>query len=339
MLKHRKLLILAILLLAIAAIGFILYHRASQLPEAARLLPEGDLLIYANLKPVHLFDLSNAGPIKMEGEYKDFVEQTGIQFERDLDEVAMSRRDTPDGRDVESSEIFVGRFDQERLKKYFQNLASGSEQYRDVTVYSISHEGHIVRVALFAGSKIAATNMISPEPMHGMIDRTFKSSRGPTLLKEHYGDIPLGSVAWLMDRISSKPDNIQLPGGFTLTLPGDTVAVGSLRYAGSLLLRADVFAQSEAQAKQIVDSANTHLALVRGIGQIMGNRGPDKDIKTAFESIQVAQKENVAVFTATVPQTILKKIWAEAQPEATTPAPAFTPTPAVTPIPRRRHKR
>jgi hypothetical protein len=339
MLKHRKLLILAILLLAIAAIGFILYHRASQLPEAARLLPEGDLLIYANLKPVHLFDLSNAGPIKMEGEYKDFVEQTGIQFERDLDEVAMSRRDTPDGRDVESSEIFVGRFDQERLKKYFQNLASGSEQYRDVKVYSISHEGHIVRVALFAGSKIAATNMISPEPMHGMIDRTFKSSRGPTLLKEHYGDIPLGSVAWLMDRISSKPDNIQLPGGFTLTLPGDTVAVGSLRYAGSLLLRADVFAQSEAQAKQIVDSANTHLALVRGIGQIMGNRGPDKDIKTAFESIQVAQKENVAVFTATVPQTILKKIWAEAQPEATTPAPAFTPTPAVTPIPRRRHKR
>jgi hypothetical protein len=338
MFKHRKLLILAILLFAIAAIGFFLYHRTTQLPEAATLLPEGDLLIYANLKPVHLFDLANAGPIKMEGEYKDFVEQTGIQFERDLDEVAMSRRDTPDGRDVESSEIFVGRFDQPRLQKYFQNLASGSEQYRDVTVYSISHEGHIVRVALLTGGKIAATNMVSPEPMHGMIDRTFKSSHGPTLLKEHYGDVPLGSVAWLMDRIPSKSDNIQLPGGFSLTLPGDTVAVGSLRYVGSLLLRADVFAQSEAQAKQIVDSANTHLALVRGIGQIMGNRGPDKDIKVAFESIQVAQKENVAVFTATVPQTILKKIWSEAQPEAATPAPAVSPSPTATPTPRRRHK-
>lgn len=336
MFKHRKLLILAILLLALAAIGFFLYHRTTQLPEAAALLPEGDLLIYANLKPLHLLDLANAGPIKMEGEYKDFVDQTGIQFERDLDEVAMSRRDTPDGRDVESSEIFVGRFDQERLKKYFQNLASGSEQYRDVTVYSISHEGHIVRAALLAGGKIAATNMRSPEPMHGIIDRTFKSSRGPTLLKEHYSDIPLGSLAWLIDRIPSKPDNIQLPGGFTLTLPGDTVAVGSLRYAGSLLLRADVFAQSEAQAKQVVDSANTHLALVRGIGQIMGNRGPDKDIRAAFESIQVAQKENVAVFTATIPQTILKKIWSEAQPEASTPAPSVTPNPSATPVPRRR---
>ncbi len=320
MLKHRKLLISAILLFAALAVGFILYRHTTQMPEAATLLPEGDLLIYANLKPVHVFDLGNPGSIRMEGEYKDFVAQTGIQFERDLDEVAMSRRDTPDGRDVESSEIFVGRFDQERLKSYFLKLASGSEQYRNVTVYSISHEGHIVRVALLAG-KIAATNMISPEPMHGIIDRTYKSSAGSALLKEHYNDVPLGSLGWLIDRIPNKPDNIQLPGGFSLTLPGDTVAVASLRYTGSLLFRADVFAQSEAQAKQVVDSANNHLALVRGIGQIMGNRGPDKDVRAAFESIQVAQKENVAVFTATIPQTILKKIWSEAQSETTNPAP------------------
>ena len=320
MLKHRKLLILAILLFAALAVGFILYRRTAQLPEAATLLPEGDLLIYANLKPVHLFDLGNSGSIQMEGEYKDFVAQTGIQFERDLDEVAMSRRDTPDGRDVESSEIFVGRFDQERLKNYFLNLSSRVEQYRNVTVYSISHEGHTVRVALLPG-KIAATNMVSPEPMRGIIDRTYKSSAGPALLKEHYSDVPLGSLGWLIDRIPNKPDNIQLPGGFSLTLPGDTVAVASLRYTGSLLFRADVFAQSEAQAKQVVDSANNHLALVRSIGQIMGNKGPDKDVRAAFESIQVAQKENVAVFTATIPQTILKKIWSEAQSETTSPAP------------------
>ena len=39
--------------------------------------------------------------------------------------------------------------------------------------------------------------------------------------------------------------------------------MASLRYTGlSVLLRADVFAQSQSQAKQIVDSANTHLAPV-----------------------------------------------------------------------------
>jgi hypothetical protein len=95
MTKHRKLLILAILLIATAAIGFVLYHHTTQVPEIARLLPEGDLILYANLKPVHLFDLDKSGPIQPQGDYKDFVDRTGIQPERDIDEVAMSRRDTP----------------------------------------------------------------------------------------------------------------------------------------------------------------------------------------------------------------------------------------------------
>jgi len=312
MFRHRKLLILAILLVAAAAVGFVLYHRSTQVPEAARLLPEGDLIIYANLKPVHLFDLNKSDSVQPQGEYKDFVDRTGIQPERDLDEVAMSRRDTPDGRDVESSEILIGHYDQARLRDYLQLLSTVRERYRNYTIYSIAHEGHTVRVALLDAGKIAVTNMASPEPMHGIIDRSLKPSTGPVLLS-HYSAVPFGSLAWLIDRIPNKPDNVQLPGGFAITLPAEAVAVGSLRYTGSLLLRADVFAQSEAQARQIVDSANSHLALVRSIGQFIKTKGPDQDIKAAFDSLQATQKENVAVFTATIPQSILKKIWSEAQ--------------------------
>jgi len=319
MFKHRKLLILATLLVAAAAVGFVLYHRSTQIPEAARLLPEGDLIIYANLKPVHLFDLNKSGSVQPQGEYKDFVDRTGIQPERDLDEVAMSRRDTPDGRDVESSEVLIGHFDQARLRDYLQLLSSAREPYRNYTIYSIAHEGHTVRVALLDAGKVAVTNMVSPEPMHGIIDRSLKPSTGPVLLS-HYSDVPLGSMAWLIDRIPNKPDNVQLPGGFAITLPAEAVAVGSLRYTGSLLLRADVFAQSEAQARQIVDSANSHLALVRSIGQFIKTKGPDQDIKAAFDSLQATQKENVAVFTATIPQSILKKIWSEAQSQGVVPS-------------------
>jgi hypothetical protein len=318
--KYRKLLILAALLIAIAVVGLVLYQRSAMAPEAARLLPEGDILVYANLKPIHLFDLNKSGPVELEGDYKDFVTQTGIQFERDLDEVGMSRRDTPDHSDVESSEIFAGRFDADRLKIYLQKIADTNEQYRDRTIYSIMHEGHLVRVTLLDNHRVAATNMVSPEPMHGIIDRTYKSTGGPSLLTTHYRDVPAASVAWLIDRIPNKPDNVQLPGGFSLTLPGDTVAVGSLRYTGSLLFRADVFAQSESQARQIVDSANTHLALVRSIGQFVGRKGTDKDIKTAFDSIQVEQKENVAVLTATIPESVLRKLWSEAKAEGSTTA-------------------
>jgi len=320
MFKHRKLLILAILLVVATAVGIVIYHHSTQVPEAARLLPEGDLILYANLKPVHLFDLNKSGPINPEGDYKDFVDRTGIQPERDIDEVAMSRRDTPDGRDVESSEILIGHFDQSRLRDYLQLLSSSRELYRNYTIYSISHEDHTVRVALLDVSRVAITNMVSPEPMRGIIDRSLKPSAGPALLS-HYSDVPLGSLAWLIDRIPNKPDNVQLPGGFSITLPAEAVAVGSLRYTGSLLLRADVFAQSEAQARQIVDSANSHLALVRSIGQFIKTKGPDQDIKAAFDSLQATQKENVATFTATIPQSVLKKIWSEAQSQGAVPAP------------------
>jgi hypothetical protein len=319
MLKHRKLLILAILLVAAAAVGFVLYHQTTQVPEAARLLPEGDLILYANLKPVHLFNLNKSGSVQPQGDYKDFIDRTGVQPERDIDEVAMSRRDTPDGRDVESSEILIGHYDQSRLRDYLQLLSTGREPYRNYTIYSIPHEGHTVRVALLDAGRVAITNMISPEPMHGIIDRSFKPSAGPVLLS-HYSDVPLGSLAWLIDRIPNKPDNVQLPGGFAITLPAEAVAVGSLRYTGSLLLRADVFAQSEAQARQIVDSANSHLALVRSIGQFIKTKGPNQDIKAAFDSVQATQKENVAIFTATIPQSILKKIWSEAQSQGALPS-------------------
>jgi hypothetical protein len=321
MFKHRKLLILAILLVAAAAVGFVLYHHTTQVPEVARLLPEGDLILYANLKPVHLFDLNKSGPIQQEGDYKDFINRTGIQPERDIDEVAMSRRDTPDGRDVESSEILIGHFDPSRLRDYLQLLSSTREPYRNYTIYSISHEGHTVRVALLDSGKVAITNMVSPEPMHGIIDRSLKPSAGPVLLS-HYSNVPLGSLAWLIDRIPNKQDNLELPGGFAITLPAEAIAVGSLRYTGSLLLRADVIAQSEAQARQIVDSANSHLALVRSIGQFIKTKGPDQDIKAAFDSLQATQKDNVATFTATIPQSILKKIWSEAQSQGVTPASA-----------------
>jgi len=319
MFKYRKLLILVILLVVAAAVGFVLYRHSTQVPEAARLLPEGDLIIHANLKPVHLFDLNKSGSVQPQGEYKDFIDHTGIQPERDIDEVAMARRDTPDGRDVESSEVLIGHFDQSRLRDYLQLLSSAREPYRNFTIYSIAHEGHTVRVALLDGGKVAITNMVSPEPMHGIIDRSLKPSAGPVLLS-HYSDVPLGSLAWLIDRIPNKPDNVQLPGGFAITLPAEAVAVGSLRYTGSLLLRADVFAQSEAQARQIVDSANSHLALVRSIGQFIKTKGPDQDIKAAFDSLQATQKENVAVFTATIPQSVLRKILSEAQSQGAVPS-------------------
>src|SRR5215469_4396205 len=116
--KSRKLLISVLLLLGLGLGGWFVWHRIQIPPEAAHLLPEGDLLLYIDFRPLHLFDLSKSRPVQLDPEYQDFVNQTGIQFERDLDQIAMSRRDTADHRDVESAEIFAGRFDSAKLNSY-----------------------------------------------------------------------------------------------------------------------------------------------------------------------------------------------------------------------------
>src|SRR5260370_3183235 len=158
MISNRKLLISALLVATAGAGAVYLYQRYRGPAESVRLLPEGDLLIYVNFRPIHLWDVNKSKPVQRESEYQEFVAQTGIQFERDLDEVAMSRRDTGDGRDVESAEIFVGRFDAARLKNYLQKISSQTETYRDQTIFTVVNEEHTVRVCILDATRLAVTH-------------------------------------------------------------------------------------------------------------------------------------------------------------------------------------
>jgi hypothetical protein len=323
--KRRKLLISALLLAAVATAAVYLYQRYRGPAESVQMLPEGDLLIYVNFRPIHFWDLNKSKPVQLESEYQEFVEQTGIQFERDLDEVAMSRRDTAAGRDVESAEVFVGRFDANRLKDYLQKKSTETESYRGHTVYLIPNAGHTVRITILDGARVAVTNMVSAEPMHGMIDGSHHAARGPSLLGGYYRHVPAASLAWMIDRIPANSDTPQLPGGLNFSFLENTVAVASLRYNGAVLFRADVFASSEADARRVTDSASTVLAMSRSVSRSLGARGADPDVKAALDSVQVEQKGSAAVFTATFSEKFVKRIFSETQPEGLA-APA-TPEP------------
>src|SRR5271156_4957944 len=106
------------LLSAIAA-GLILagvfYLRKNAPPEAARLLPESDGIVYMDVAPLRAATRFDAHPVKHDPEYQHFVDATGIEFERDLSEAAfalhsMSNPLGPNGP-VAYSSIFVGKFD------------------------------------------------------------------------------------------------------------------------------------------------------------------------------------------------------------------------------------
>ena len=88
---RRRLFIPLAVVLIVAAVALIVVLRKQAPPEAARLLPGADGFFYINLKWIRTF---NAGgqlpPVSREPEYRQFVEETGFQFERDLDQAAFA---------------------------------------------------------------------------------------------------------------------------------------------------------------------------------------------------------------------------------------------------------
>src|SRR3979490_1354881 len=88
---RRRLPIPLAVLLIVAAVALIVTLRKHAPPEAARLLPGADGFFYINLKWIRTLNATNQlPPVSRELEYQKFVEETGFQFERDLDEAAFA---------------------------------------------------------------------------------------------------------------------------------------------------------------------------------------------------------------------------------------------------------
>src|SRR5262249_30187820 len=114
MTARRKLAIAGLCMIAAAILTFAAVRWAAKPPQAVCLLPEGELLIYVNLKPLHFFDSKTSNSVSPDPDYQAFIDQTNIRFERDLDQVAISMRNP--GAEAETSSIFKGRFDLNKLQ-------------------------------------------------------------------------------------------------------------------------------------------------------------------------------------------------------------------------------
>jgi len=104
------------------------YLRKNAPPEAARLLPESDGIVYVNLRPLRAATHFDQRPVHRDPDYQRFIDATGFVFERDMDEAAFALHQMPDPNGpnglVAFSEVFVGRFDGKKLAKYFEGQAT-----------------------------------------------------------------------------------------------------------------------------------------------------------------------------------------------------------------------
>jgi hypothetical protein len=117
-----------------------------------------------------------------EPEYEQFIQATGFQFERDLDQAAFAIHYPPvkpNAKDATPeaarfSEVFVGRIQGERLRAYLGKISASVESYNYVDIYSIPLEGRTLRVAVLGFDTVAASNHDDPMVIRGIVDRSRK---------------------------------------------------------------------------------------------------------------------------------------------------------------------
>jgi hypothetical protein len=323
---RRKQLWVALVVVLVIAGGIVtaVLLRKRAAPDAVRLLPDSDAVVYVNFEPIRLLTDLGKHPVKdRDPQYEDFVRQTGFEFERDLDKAALAIHygTSIRGKSTETrySEILQGRFDNGRVEEYLRKLSASVEHYGNFDIYIIPLEGRTVRVALLGVDVAAASNTEGPDAIHGMIDRYRQAAlpfAGPPLVSEYYRLVPLGSIIWTIARppaASPSEDHAELllPGGWSGLLPPDSTVIASARPLNEVHLRAQVLTHGEAQARTFTDRVNTFLALFKSLNISMDGGGPDPDVKATFDSLEIHQDKDEAVLTAKVPYAFFKKVLSE----------------------------
>ena len=294
-------------------------------PEPARLLPGADAFLYANFGWVRKLSDKPLPTVSHDPEYQRFIQETGFEFERDLDSVAFAihypSRWAGGGTggtatEPRFSEVFIGKFDGQRVAAYLKKSAQSVENYNSIDIYTIPVQGRSFRVAVLSVDSVAASNHDDPAVIRGMVDRSRRLASpfgGPALLRRYYKRVQLASPVWAVAHID--PSSRQF-GGWSdlLSHPADVVVSASYNplhlplRAGAMHLRAEAWAASDEDARNITDKMNVLLTMFHSAEVSVGSTGSDADVKALFDSLQVRQEDSRAVLYATLPTSVFRKL-------------------------------
>jgi len=315
---RRTLLIVAgvVLLLAVAV-----FLRSKAPPEAARLLPESDGIIYFNLKAIRTLAHNNFQPPDRVPEYQQFIDAIGIDPERDLDQVAIALHRMPDPNGpngpVAYSMVLVGRITGPRLNAWLDAHATSRETYVGHTIYNLASQDRTVRVAQIGYDVVAISNTPTPEQIHSILDRHRAAAlpfSGSSLLERHYHDVPLLSLAWGVGQIGlpfSESGSIHVF-GFALPLEPDSTIIASvaptLPVPGSLAalrVKIEEIAPTQDKATSQAADLSTLVTLARSLAQPLADTNTNAAFKELLKTAEVEQHGECVVVTATIAASTL----------------------------------
>jgi hypothetical protein len=321
--RTRRTLLVVAAVLALLALAVFLRSKAP--PEAARLLPEADGILYFNLRPVRSFFHNRIKPPERVPEYQQFIEATGIDWERDLDEaaIALHRMQDPNGPNgpVAYSMVLTGKLTGPKLRNWLQDHAAGVEHYGGKTIYSVLSEGRTVRVCLIGYDMVAISNFPTAEMIHSMIDRHRTAAlpiAGSSLLERYYREVPLLALAWGVGQIGTPFNESGAIAvlGLKLPLQSDSTYIASvtpeLSLAGALRVRLIEIAPSEDAAAAQATALGTLVTLARGFtAPLTSQDAANLALKDLLKSAEVTQKRDRVVVTAALPTSFFSQLSAE----------------------------
>jgi hypothetical protein len=314
------------LVIVAAAVTLAVQLRKHAPPEPARLLPGADAFVFANFGWARK---ANNGklllPVSHDPEYERFIQETGFDFERDLDNVAFAIHYPENWRgggtggsasEPRFSEVFTGRFDGSKCLAYLRRTAQSVENYNSIDIFTIPLYGRSFRIAILAVDTVAASNHDDPAVIRGVVDRSRRLASpfgGPALLRRYYKRVQLASPFWLVARVEPLA---RQSGAWAAIFPKPADLVISASYSplhlplrvDALHLRAEAWAGSAEDAREITDKANVLLAMFRSAEGSVGSPGGDANIKALFDSLQVRQEGTHAVLSAILPGGVLRKL-------------------------------
>jgi hypothetical protein len=314
-----------VVVIVAAAVTIAVQLRKHAPPEPARLLPGADAFLYADFSWARRLSANPLPTVSHDPDYEQFIQETGIEFERDLEAVAFAvhyPERWPGGGTGSSaseprfSEVFVGKFNGERLTAYLKHMAQSVENYNSVDIFSIPLVGRTFRVAILSVDSVAASNHDDPSVIRGMVDRSRRLASpfgGPAFLRRYFKRVQLASPVWMVAHIDPAAPMF---GGWSSVFPRPADLVISASYnplhlplrTGALHLRGEAWAASNDEAHTIADKLNTFLAMFHSAQTSVGSPGSDADLKALFDSLQVRQEDNRAVVYALVPTGVFRKL-------------------------------
>lgn len=314
----RKLVLLGLLLGLVIALlagaGWLWWRqRPSSLPELARLLPDGQVLFYANLQPLRQAGLLDDAPGTHAAGYAAFIQASGFDFERDLDAVALSMQGVPP-EPHQSMLLLQGRF-RPQFFHYLQQQGGAPALLDGHRLYRADGPDGPLQILVLDQHRIAVTNASDRAVLRAQLERAphgwqfWRSPAGPELLQSLGANQPTGALAWLALDYAGLASQQQTSGWLSLLEGSRTlllrVDADPIRGAGLTLVDSTVLASDAHRIDQKLEQM-TGLY----IAHAAGDPTADPHMRQLLQHLRVDQDGASLRITLMLPPAEVKALFA-----------------------------